>query len=349
MNIRRVQLTSTGDFSVAVWHQEQWVPLKPALAMYHSHTGNTLPDLEAASGDVIAFLQGGEVSDKQVKQLLKFVQSQNIDLGDTFDPAPILPFKPLSFRGFMLYEKHAIAAARGAVKRFMPQMWESLSKYEFSTGQPHPELLPKKLWYEKPIYYMGNHLSFLSEGATIPWPNYTKALDYELELGVVIVRPIRNATPEEALSAIGGFTVLNDFSARDIQYPEMTSGFGPVKAKNFATGMGAVVVMASSVLPYVENLNVKVKVNGRVWGHSNTAGAQYSLGEMVAYASLGEQLLPGEVLGSGTIVGCSGMETEQWLAPGDEIVLEIERVGTLRNVIGIPEAITPSPSRDPQR
>jgi 2-keto-4-pentenoate hydratase/2-oxohepta-3-ene-1,7-dioic acid hydratase in catechol pathway len=245
-----------------------------------------------------------------------------------------LPFEPRSFRDFMLYERHVIDAGRGMVRRFMPQMWEGLSAYESMHGEPHPDLRPRPLWYEKPIYYVGNHLSFIPDGATVPWPAYTRALDYELELGVVIARPIRDAAPDDAVQAIGGFVVVNDFSARDVQYPEMTSGFGPVKAKNFATGLGAVVVTADEVLPHVEDLRVEVRVNGAVWGEGHTGGARYSLGEMVAYASLGERLHPGELLATGTIPGCSGLETGQWLSPGDEVELRIERVGTLRNVIG---------------
>ena len=111
-----------------------------------------------------------------------------------------------------------------------------------------------------------------------------------------------------------------------------------MKAKNFASGLGAVVVTADEILPRVENLAVEVKVNGKVWGSGHTAGMRYPLWEVVAYASLGEQLLPGELLATGTIPGCSGIEVGKWLAPRDEIELSIAGVGTLSNVIGTPQA-----------
>ncbi len=346
MKLRLVRLTAFGElrvpYSVAVEHAGQWVPLLPALYRLDNtdlavgHSPHDYPTLQRVATDLVAFLQAGEAAREEAVRLVEMMAQRGESFAETFDPAPILPFRPLSFRDFMLYEAHVIAAGKGLVRRFMPKMWKPLALYEKLTGKPHPKLRPKPLWYEKPIYYMGSHINFYTEGDTIPWPGYTRALDYELELGVVIAQPLYNATPQEALEAIGGFVVINDFSARDVQYPEMTSGFGPVKAKNFANGMSAVVVTADEVLPHVADLAVKVIVNGETWGEGNTGGARYSLGEMVAYASLGEKVLPGEVMATGTIPGCSGMETDHWLSAGDRITLEIERVGTLTNLIGQP-------------
>ena len=211
-----------------------------------------------------------------------------------------------------------------------------VSVYESVFRRPPPLLRPKPLWYEKPIYYMGSHVNFFTDGDVVPWPSYTRALDYELELGVLVCRPLKDATPEEAVQAIGGFVVINDLSARDVQYPEMSSGFGPVKAKNFANAMSAELVTADELLPRATELDVDVRINGKARGRGTTAGMYHSLGEMVAYASLGERVLPGELLATGTIPGCSGMETGQWLSPGDEIELTIEGIGTLRNIIGTP-------------
>ena len=346
MKLRLVRLNTFRELrishSVAVEHEGRWVPLLPALYRLQDpefapdHDTADFPTIQRTATDLIAFLGAGKAAREEAARLLEIVSQEGADFSEDFDPAPILPFQPLSFRDFMLYEQHVINAGKGLVRRFLPKMWKPLALYEKLTGKPHPKLRPKPIWYEKPIYYMGSHINFYTEGETIPWPGYTRALDYELELGVVIARPIYNATPQEALEAIGGFVVINDFSARDVQYPEMTSGFGPVKAKNFANGMSAVVVTADEVLPHVEALTARVTVNGTPWGEGSTAGPQHSLGEMVAYASLGEKVLPGEVMATGTIPGCSGMETGQWLSPGDEIVLEIDRVGALRNIIGQP-------------
>ncbi len=330
MRVRRVRLRrQPSAYSVAVERDGAWVPLIPAL---ERTTSAEFPTLDRVAHDVIAFLGAGREATDEAARLLDLVAGESF--ADDFDATPVLPFEPRTFRDFMLYEEHAVAAAKGLVKRFLPKAWPFFALYERVTGRPHPKLRPKPIWYEKPIYYMGSPVNFYTEGETIPWPSYTRALDYELELGVVIVRPLHNATPEEAVEAIGGFVVVNDFSARDVQYPEMTSGFGPVKAKNFANAMSVAVVTADEVLPHVNRLRARVTVNGQVWGEGTTAGAQHSIGEMVAYASLGEKVVPGELMATGTIPGCSGMETGRWLSPGDEITLSIERVGSLTNRVG---------------
>jgi 2-keto-4-pentenoate hydratase/2-oxohepta-3-ene-1,7-dioic acid hydratase in catechol pathway len=336
MRLRRVRLRDQDEFSVALRDEDRWVPIVPALDRHRAEQGSDLQGLAAVARDVVAFCGELDGIRSELGRLLDFVREQRVDLEQTFHPEALLPFAPLSFRDFMLYEEHAIAAARGMVRRFMPAAWRVVSLYESVVRRPPALLRPKRIWYEKPIYYMGSHVNFFADGDVLPWPSYTRALDYELELGAVICRPLLDATPEQALQAIGGFMVVNDLSARDVQYPEMTSGFGPVKSKNFANAMSAELVTADEILPRVAELDVAVRINGQPCGRGTTAGMQHSLGEMVAYASLGERVLPGELLSTGTIPGCSGMETGQWLSPGDEIELKIDGVGTLRNVIGTP-------------
>jgi len=336
MRLRRVRLRDEHGFSVAIWAGDHWVPIVPALAHHRAERGTDLPSLAAVARDVVAFCAELEGIRGEVSQLLGPVREADVDLGSSFHREALLPFAPVSFRDFMLYEEHVLAAARGMVKRFMPAVWPFVSAYESVFGKLPAPMRPKPIWYEKPIYYMGSHINFFADGETLPWPTYTDALDYELELGAVICRPLRDATPEEALRAIGGFVVVNDVSARDVQYPEMTSGFGPVKAKNFANAMSTELVTADEILPRLSDLDVEVRINGQACGRGNTAGMHHSIGEMVAYASLGERMIPGELLATGTIPGCSGMETEQWLAPGDEIELAIHGIGTLRNIVGAP-------------
>jgi 2-keto-4-pentenoate hydratase/2-oxohepta-3-ene-1,7-dioic acid hydratase in catechol pathway len=247
----------------------------------------------------------------------------------------MLPFAPRSFRDFMLWERHVVEATRGLFRRFAPQLYAGIAAEEARSGAIPPQLRPKPLWFTRPIYYMGNHLSFRPEGAEIPWPVYTQFLDYELELGVVIARPVASPSPEEALAAIGGFVLVNDWSARDVQIPEMTEAqFGPVKAKHFASSIGAEVVTPDEVLPYVDGLAARVRVNGELWGEGSTAGMQHGLATMVAYAALGEQLEPGELLATGTIPGCCGVELDRWVVAGDVVELELERVGRLTNRVG---------------
>jgi 2-keto-4-pentenoate hydratase/2-oxohepta-3-ene-1,7-dioic acid hydratase in catechol pathway len=336
MRVRRIRLRGEDGFSLALWDEGHWVPLVPTLIRYRAQKQADLPSLVNVSRDVVAFCaQVGRIR-ADVEELLDFVRNEELDPVSSFYPEPLLPFAPVSFRDFMLYEEHAIAAARGLVRRFMPAASRVVSFYESVFRRPPALLRPKRLWYEKPIYYMGSHVNFFTDGDVVPWPSYTRALDYELELGVLVCRPLQDATPEEALQAIGGFVVINDLSARDVQYAEMRSGFGPVKAKNFANAMSAELVTADELLPRAAALDVDVRINGKPCGQGTTAGMYHSLGEMVAYASLGERVLPGELLATGTIPGCSGMETGQWLSPGDEVELTIEGIGTLRNVIGAP-------------
>ena len=245
----------------------------------------------------------------------------------------VLPFQPLSYRDFMLFEMHCINAAKGFVKKYLPHLLPVINFYEKIIGKPFPKLKPKKRWYEYPIYYLGNHLTFVPDGATIAIPQYTQELDYELEIGALICTPLKNASPEEAEKAIGGFVVFNDFSARDVQLEEMDSGFGPMKSKNFANSISNVVVSADEIFPVIDKLEVRVDINGKKVVESDTSGMYYSLPEAIAYASWEEQLHPGEFFGSGTVPGCSGIENGCFLQSGDSIRLKINNIGVLENKV----------------
>ena len=247
---------------------------------------------------------------------------------------PMLPFQPLSYRDFMLYERHYIQAGRGYLRRFRPAIGRLARGFEWMAGRTFPPLKPSPLWYRQPIYYMGNHLAFVADGAEVAWPDYTDALDYELELGFFLAKPLFNATPRDALAAIGGFVVFNDISARDVQTEEMRSGFGPQKSKHFCNVMSSVVVSADEVLPHFEKLRGRVRINGNIVAECSAENPQFNLGEAIAHASRGEQLLPGEFFGTGTWPNGSGMENGHWLRPGDTVQLEIDGIGSLCNKIG---------------
>ncbi len=245
----------------------------------------------------------------------------------------VMPFQPLSYRDFMLFEKHCINATRGAIKKYLPKKLTIINFYEKITGKIFPKLKPKSLWYEYPIFYLGNHLNFITNGTTVEIPSYTRELDYELELGVVLCAPLKNATAEEAEKAIGGFVVFNDFSARDVQIKEMNSGFGPMKAKNFANSISNIVVSADEILPVIDKLKVSVSINGKEIAENNMGGMHYSLPEAIAYASWEEQLHAGEFFATGTVPGCCGLENGHLLNSGDSIKLEVEGVGSLENLV----------------
>ncbi|MDP1603585.1 MAG: fumarylacetoacetate hydrolase family protein [Legionella sp.] len=262
------------------------------------------------------------------------VLSEQVDTCvSTAEPEAILmlPFQPLSFRDFLLFEQHFIDATRGFVKRFLPKKYRMSKIYEALTGKVFPRFKPSPLWYRQPLYYLGNHLNFITSGDDIITPSYTRALDYELELGAILAKPLFNATASDAENAIGGYVVLNDLSARDVQMAEMRSGFGPQKAKHFMNVMSPIVITADEINERINDLQGAVIIDGVKRAHCTTASMQYSLAEAIAYASKDEQLYSGELFGSGTLPGGSGMENDHWLYPGSVLNLKIDDVGEMTN------------------
>ncbi len=244
-----------------------------------------------------------------------------------------LPFDPLSFRDCMLFARHWEQSSRGYAKRFLPAAYPITRLFERLTGQVFPAFRPHRLWHRQPIYYFGNHMTMVPGGTPVTTPAYTQALDYELELGWVLSKPLYNATPEEAEAAIGGFVVVNDFSARDVQREEMRSGLGPQKSKHFLSSMSTTLVTADEVLPQIQNLQARVEINGQVVSRTSTQGMRYSPGEVLAHLSRSEQLYPGELIASGTLPNGCGMETGHWLKPGDTLRLVIDGIGDIVHTI----------------
>lgn len=323
MRLRRTQITS--GFRLEFQHGHGWVSVAEALKCT-AHDAR--PEAELWSTDMVALL----AAPAEVRQSIE-AGARNVEPKSAGHADVAIPFMPRSYRDFMLFEAHAIDAARGFVERFMPRAWPIVRGYECLTGRTFPKLRPHSLWYRQPVYYMGNHMSFVADGAEIPIPPYTHALDYELELGFVLAHPLLDADADTAEQAIGGFVVLNDFSARDVQLAEMASGFGPQKAKHFANAISKIVVTADEVLPHWRNFKGHVRLNGMVVSEPETKDARWSLGEVLAHASRAEALYPGEFFGSGTLPGGSGIEAGRLLIAGDEIEIGIEGLGTLTNHI----------------
>ncbi|RAU97425.1 fumarylacetoacetate hydrolase family protein [Mycobacterium colombiense] len=248
----------------------------------------------------------------------------------------LLPLQPVSFRDFMLYEQHVLNASQGLLRRFHPGQYRLVETVEALIRRPFPLLKPKPLFYAQPMYYMSNAMTFIPSGTPVAAPSYSQALDYELEIGFVLARGLFNATPAEALDAIGAFVVLNDWSARDVQRAEMDSGFGPQKAKHFASSLSEVAVTADEILPRIDALRGTVSINGSVVSTVSSAGMQHSLGEVLAHASRSEHLYPGELFATGTLPGGSGMETGHWLGPGDALELAIDGIGDIEHTITTP-------------
>ncbi|HHL43945.1 MAG TPA: fumarylacetoacetate hydrolase family protein [Hellea balneolensis] len=253
--------------------------------------------------------------------------------GAEFDAQDPKPFAPKSYRDFMLYERHYIQAATNYAKAHKPAALKIAQIYQKITGKVHPKLKPSKLWYQAPIFYMGGHMNFYGDGDEIHWPAYSNTRDYELEIGCVLAEPLLNASPQEAAAAIGGFVVFNDFSARDLQMPEMESGFGPQKSKHFANAISSTFVTADEILPRLGELTGHVSINGEKVGAVHSSGMQYTLPEAIAHVSKGERLYPGEFFATGTLPNGCGLENGHMLDKGDTVTLEIEGIGQVSNTI----------------
>ena len=241
----------------------------------------------------------------------------------------LLPFQPKSFRDCTLFEKHWIQSSRGYARRFLPGAYKITSWYEKLIGKPFPAFKPHKLAYQEPIYYFGNHMNFVTTGSEVKFPSYSRALDYELELGVVLKGSLFNTSPQESLAAIGGLVVINDWSARDVQREEMRSGFGPQKSKHFLSAMSHEMVTYDDRSTSIDDLTGRVKINGNVVAETNTQGMMHSIGEVLSHLSKDEHLHPGELIATGTLPNGTAMENGNWVKVGDEIQLEIDGVGQL--------------------
>jgi 2-keto-4-pentenoate hydratase/2-oxohepta-3-ene-1,7-dioic acid hydratase in catechol pathway len=214
-----------------------------------------------------------------------------------------------SLRDFLAFESHVKA---GAERR----------------GSDVPDY-----WYEAPVYYKGNHRAIIGPNDPCPWPRYSNQLDFELELAMVVGIRGRDIEPSDAARHIFGFTVMNDFSARDIQAREMTTWLGPAKGKDFATALGPCIVTADEV-GTEPDLEMICRVNGEEWGRARSSEMHWSWADMLIHVSQSEDVYPGDVYGSGTPGGCCGLDLGRQLTSGDVVELEIEGIGKLSNPVG---------------
>lgn len=272
--------------------------------------------------DLKQFLQLGPKALEEARRTLAFCLERNIaeslwlGLGGAtlvFPMHEVVLKPPIQYphmlRDFLAFETHTKA---GYARR----------------NEPVPEA-----WYKMPVYYKGNPYSLIGPDEVVLWPRYTRKLDYELELACVIGKEGRNIPVEKAHEYIAGYTILNDFSARDIQKYEMMCRLGPAKGKDFATALGPVLVTPDE-LPHPLNLNMQARINGELWSEGQSGSIHWTFEQMIAHVSQDETLYPGDIFGSGTVGSGCGLDLDRWLQPGDVIELEIEGLGVLKNTIG---------------
>jgi len=266
--------------------------------------------------DMVAFLGSGEIGrtaanhaiDAALRSAEAFGARTSYATSETRLLAPVT--RPRVIRDFLTFEGHMLTAGKALGRASIPPVW-----------------------YEVPAYYKGDPDTVSGPDAVIEWPNYCEKFDFELELAAVIGRRGKNISKADARRYIAGYTIWNDWSARDQQMKEGPLGMGPSKGKDFDTGntIGPYLVTADEL--DVSNLRMTAKINGETWTDSSSAGRQFSFEDLVAHVSQSETIYPGELWGSGTTTGGSGLELNRWLKPGDVVEFEIEGIGVLRNRI----------------
>jgi 2-keto-4-pentenoate hydratase/2-oxohepta-3-ene-1,7-dioic acid hydratase in catechol pathway len=246
-------------------------------------------------GDMVAFIEAGAPLGEQTP---------------VEDARLLAPLRPRSMRDFLTFEGHL----HNALTRL-------------------GRLIPKE-WYEVPAYYKGMPDTVIGPDEEISWPPYTDRPDHELELAAIIGRRGKDIAKEDALSYVFGYTIWNDVSARDVQTRELPIGMGPAKAKDWdgSNVLGPCIVTADELDP--SNVRMRVRVNGEVWGEDTSAHMHHTFADLIWYASQAQTLYPGDVFGSGTAAGGSGLELDRQLKEGDVVEMEIEGIGILRNRIG---------------
>lgn len=273
-----------------------------------------LVTFDAGAGPRPGSLAGGEITDLSSVAPDTIGVLQNVDAArEAHGPRHsveevrlLAPIRPAALRDFLAFEDHAKGGAR----------------------RRNEELNP--LWYEIPIYYKGNHREIVGSGEVLNWPSWTEKLDFELELACILGKQGRDLDEGGAAGCIGAYTIMNDWSARDVQRAEMAMRLGPSKSKDFATSLGPVLVTADEIDPR-DGLRMTARVNGEVWLEASTKDMHWTFPKMIAYVSRGETVYPGDAYGSGTPFGGCGLDQDRWLADQDLVELEIEGIGVLSN------------------
>ena len=278
------------------------------------HPGLTMLELLASSGGDLPAAAQGALDEGAGRRRLEELH--------LLAPLP----HPPTVRDFMTFESH-VAGVRGP-------------------DRPLPDQ-----WYEAPAFYFTNPYAVLGPADPVPVPPGCELFDFELEVAAVAGCDVADPTPAEAEASVAGYTILVDWSGRDIQWAEMQVGLGPAKGKDTATTLGPALVTADELASCRSGtsfaLAMEAEVNGRRVGGDRLDSMAFSFGDMVAYAARGTTVRAGDVLGSGTcgggclaeLWGRRGLDAHPPLRPGDEVTVRVELLGAM--TLRIAEGVAP--------
>jgi 2-keto-4-pentenoate hydratase/2-oxohepta-3-ene-1,7-dioic acid hydratase in catechol pathway len=307
----------------------------PEVAAPHVGTlaadGEEVLDLTAASGDDPAFstmralIEAGPEALARGHDLLDDAPRRALASVRLLAPVP----RPAQMRDALCFEEHLKNAIARGVEVELANAEDPEAKRAELIAQGRATV--PEVWYRQPIYYKANRFAVTGPDTDVTWPSYAEYLDYELEFGCWIGKQGRDIAAENAREHIFGYSIFNDFSARDAQFAEMAGRLGPAKGKDFdgANAMGPWLVTADEIEPYA--LTMVARVNGEEWSRGSSGSMHWRFEQVIAHISQSETLYRGEFIGSGTVgTGC-GLELGRRLSPGDEVELEVDGLGILRN------------------
>lgn len=239
---------------------------------------------------------------------------------------------PTQIRDFLCFEGHLVGAFKGAAK--LAAMLSGATDAQAAEAVERGDFQVPQIWYDQPIYYVAGRTEIAAHDDAIRRPRYCSYFDYELEFAAIIGKQGKDIPREKAGQHIFGYTIYNDWSARDEQVKTMRSMLGPGKGKDFAQGvtLGPCIVTADEIGdPYA--LDMRAFVNGEQWSGGNSRDMYYRFEDCIADVSRAQTIFPGEVIGSGTVPGGCGLEHSRFLQDGDVVELEVAGIGLLRNQV----------------
>jgi len=279
---------------------------------------NALPD------NMKSYLRNFEFYNIRLKKLLNNLNEKYIEKIQYSDiVAPLI--NPNSFRDFYAFRKHVEAGRKNRGLDMIPE------------------------YDEIPVFYFSNHQSIIGPGNVNIQKKHLDKLDFEFEIGIILSKGGKNIKSKDAFKHIAGFTILNDWSARSLQFEEMKLNLGPAKGKDFATSIGPYLVTLDELEDKIVgnksdmcyDLKMKGYLNGSLISEDNLKNITWTFPEMIERASYGVELYPGDLIGSGTCsTGCLlelnlSSKKDKWLIPGDKIKLCVEGLGILKNTISL--------------